>query len=212
MSCLPHELAVGVDLPIRAEVADHVPVQTGLVPAAELLEARAECEVHGAADLLVEEDVARESVDLVVQTKRRLAEDARPRVHVEERLDERVSVAGFGVDDATALEAQPNVLHPTPLEDRRKREANLAFRLRLERAREDLAVGHVQLAVGGEPIATGDIDAQVCVRPDDPQLRERLQLARTLVQLNGDPAPVCDGVLVSAYVARPVDEVLVLSE
>src|SRR6187431_2231253 len=108
MSRLPHELAVGVDLTIRAEVADHVPVQTGVVPAAELLEARAQCEVHRAADLLVEEDVACEAVDLVVQPERGFAEDARPFVHVEEGLKERVPVAGFGVDDATALEAQPN--------------------------------------------------------------------------------------------------------
>src|SRR6187401_92870 len=126
MSCLPHKLAVGVDLTIRAEVADHVPVQTGFVPAAELLEARAECEVHRAADLLVEEDVACEAVDLVVQPERRFAEDARSLVHVEERLEELVPVAGFRVDDATVLEAQPNVLHPAPLEDRREREPNVA--------------------------------------------------------------------------------------
>src|SRR5438034_6994584 len=160
MSRLPDELAVGVDLPIRAEVADHVPVQTGLVPAAELLEARAECEVHRAADLLVEEDVAREAVDLVVQPERSLTKNARPRVHVDERLEERVPVAGFGVDDPTTLEAQPNVLDAAPLEDRRKREANVAFGLRFDRARKDLPIGHVQLAVGGEPIATGEVDAQ----------------------------------------------------
>src|SRR5258705_1573120 len=105
MSCLPHELAVGVDLPIRAEVADHVPVQTGLVLAAQLLEARAECEMHGAAYLLVEEDVARETVDLVIKPEGRLAEDARARVHLEQRLEERVPASGFRVDDATALKA-----------------------------------------------------------------------------------------------------------
>src|SRR6476661_8022496 len=158
MSCLPHELTVGVDLAILAEVADHVPVQTGFVPAAELLEARAECEVHRAADLLVEENVACEAVDLVVQPERGFAEDARPLVHVEERLKERVPVAGLGVDDATALEAQANVLHPAPLEDGGKREANLALGLRLDRAREDLPVGHVQLPVSRKPIATPDVD------------------------------------------------------
>src|SRR3954462_7800375 len=60
----PDELAVRVDLPFRAEGADHVPVQAGLVAAAEPLEARPEREAHRPADLLVEEDVAREPVDL----------------------------------------------------------------------------------------------------------------------------------------------------
>src|SRR5258705_5264844 len=183
MSCLPHELAVGVALTIRVERAAQVTVQTGLLLAAQLLEARAECEMHGGAYLIVEEDVARETVDLVIKPEGRLAEDARARVHLEQRLEERVPVAGFRVDDATALEAQPNVLHPAPLEDRRKREANLAFRLRLDRAREDLTVGHVQLAVRGEPLATCDVDAQVGVRPDDPQLGEHVQLTRSLVQI-----------------------------
>ena len=46
--------------------------------AACLREAGAERKVHRPADLLVEQDVAREPVDLVVQAERDLAEDARP--------------------------------------------------------------------------------------------------------------------------------------
>src|SRR5438093_7838000 len=166
MSRLPDELAVGIDLPIRAEVADHVPVQTGLVPAAELLEAGAEREVHRAADLLVEQDVTREAVDLVVQAEGDLAEDARPRVHVEERLQELVPLARIGADDATTLEAQANVLHPAPLEDGREREANFAFGFGLDGARDDLSVGHVQLAVRCEPLAARDAEAQTGGAPD----------------------------------------------
>src|SRR2546426_9842909 len=137
---LPHELAVGVDLAIRAEVADHVPMQARLVAAAELLEAGPEREVHRAADLLVEQDVAREAVDLIVETEGGLTEDAGALVHVEERLQIVVPDPRLGLDDASVGEAQANVIPATPLEDRRERETDLAFGPGLDRAREDLAV------------------------------------------------------------------------
>src|SRR2546428_7824015 len=123
---LPHELAVGVDLAIRAEVADHVPMQARLVAAAELLEARPEREVHRAADLLVEQDVAREAVDLIVETEGGLTEDAVALVHVEERLQIVVPDPRLGLDDASVAEAQSTVLHPTPLEDGRYHQTALA--------------------------------------------------------------------------------------
>src|SRR5262245_62692147 len=74
---LPDELAVGVDLTLVAEVADHVPVEPRLVLPTRGPEAGTQREVHRAADLLVEEDVAREAVDLVVEAECDLAE--RPR-------------------------------------------------------------------------------------------------------------------------------------
>ena len=49
--------------------------------------------MHRAADLLVEEDVAGEAVDLVVQPERDLAEHARAFVHVEERTEVVVPAA-----------------------------------------------------------------------------------------------------------------------
>ena len=55
--------------------ADHVPVDLRRqVAAPGLDEAEPECEVHRAADLLVEEDVPGEPVDLVVQAEGDLAE------------------------------------------------------------------------------------------------------------------------------------------
>src|SRR6266702_4548986 len=102
-----------------------------------------------AADLLVEQDVAGEAVDLVVQPERDLAEDARPLVHSEQRLQVVVGRLRLRSDDATSLETQTDVFDRAPVEDRAEREPDLALRLRLDRAREDLAVRHVQPAIGG---------------------------------------------------------------
>src|SRR4051812_43653076 len=84
----PDELAVRVDLALLAQVAHEVPVQRGGVPAAELLERRANRDMHGAADLLVEERVVGKAVDLVVQPEGALAEPASALVHVQQRLEE----------------------------------------------------------------------------------------------------------------------------
>src|SRR5213083_2417087 len=107
---LPDELAVGVDLAVLAEVADHVPVQRRLVRAAELLERGAERNVHRPADLLVEERVAGEAVDLVVEAERDLAEPARAVVHRQQRVEELAAVPGFGADDAAGLEPEADVV------------------------------------------------------------------------------------------------------
>src|SRR5438034_10728741 len=103
--CLPDQLAVGVDLAVLAEVADHVPVQRRLVGAAEVLEGSAERDVHRPADLLVEERVAGEAVDLVVEPERDLAETASAVVEVEHRVEKRPALAGLGLHDPTLLEA-----------------------------------------------------------------------------------------------------------
>src|SRR3954453_21203353 len=137
---LPDELAVGVDLALLAQVADQVPVQARAVPAARLREPGAERDVDRAADLLVEEDVAREAVDLVVEPERALAEEARLGVHVEQRAQIITAARGLRGHDLAALEAQPDVVDGVPVEDRGKAEADLAFGAVLDRAREDLAV------------------------------------------------------------------------
>src|SRR5438270_2298988 len=107
---LPDELAVRVHLALLAKVADQIPVQARAVPAARLREPRAEREVDRAADLLVEEDVAREAVDLVVEAERALAEEPRLGVHVEQRLEVVAAPRGVRGDDLAALEAQPDVV------------------------------------------------------------------------------------------------------
>src|SRR2546423_3865092 len=125
---LPHELAVRIDLAFLAEVADHVPVQAGAVLAAGLREAGAERDVDRAADLLVEEDVPREAVDLVVEAERALPEEPRLGVHVQDRLEVLATACGLRRDDLAALEPQTDVLDGVAVEDRGKAEADLALR------------------------------------------------------------------------------------
>src|SRR5437870_13536855 len=107
---LPDQLAIGVDLAVLAQVADHVPVQRRLVGAAELLERGTERDVHRPADLLVEERVAGEAVDLVVEPERNLAEPARTVVEVEHRVEERRALASLGLHDPALLEAKPDAV------------------------------------------------------------------------------------------------------
>ena len=129
---LPDQLAVGVDLALGAQVADQVPVQLRVVQPAELREARAERDVDRAADLLVEEDVAREAVDLVVEPEGELAEHGGAGVHLEQRAEEVGAARGLGRDHAPALEPEPHVGDLAALEDAGEAEADLAARLRLD--------------------------------------------------------------------------------
>src|SRR5207342_1839941 len=175
---LPDQLPVGVHLAVATEVADHVPVEARRVLASGLGEAGAQREVHRPADLLVEEDVAGEAVDLVVQPERDLAEDAGSCVHVEQRLEVRVPARRLGCDDAPLLEAQADVLHLAAVVHGGERVADLPFRAGLDRAREDLAVGHVVAAVRGEPRAPRDLHPEVGVGALDPQLPRRGECRR----------------------------------
>src|ERR1700748_641303 len=91
----PDEIAVGVDLALLAQIADKVPVQRRLVLRAEVGEAGAEREVHGPADLLVEERVLREPVDLVVQSEGDLPEPTRASIHREQRVEVLAAARGL---------------------------------------------------------------------------------------------------------------------
>src|SRR5213080_4839195 len=92
------ELAVGVDLATRAQVADHVPVQRRAVRAAALRIGRPEREVHRAADLLVEEDVAGEDADRLVQAERELPDPPRALVDRDHLLEEVLAARGGRLD------------------------------------------------------------------------------------------------------------------
>src|SRR5581483_5220342 len=110
----PDQLAVGVDLAVAAKVADQVEMQRRAVQPAEVGEPHPERDVHRPADLLVEEDVARETVDLVVEAERDLADPARAFVHLEQRVEVAAAARGLGGDDAPALEPQAQVVYFAP--------------------------------------------------------------------------------------------------
>src|SRR5205823_6075610 len=142
------------------------------------------------ADLLVEKDVLREAVDLVVHPESDLSEPARARVQTEDRVEELAAARRFCRHHVAVLEAQPDVVDLSPLEERGEAEADLALGLRLDWARVDLAVGHVMVTVCGFPLAALDDETEVGVRPDDPQLARTAQLLRARREIGARRLPV----------------------
>src|SRR3954471_7699066 len=187
---LPDQLAVSVHLAFLTEVADQVEVKRGPVPAAQVLEAHSEGQVHRAADLLVEEDVAREAVDLIVEPERELAHAGCSFVHREERLEVRLSTGGLGFDDAALFEPKPDVVHLATVEHGRKGEPDRAVDACLHRAGVDLAVRDVLTPVSRAPGSAFDDDGEIGVLADDVELPNAAELAGPRLQLLPDPPPV----------------------
>ena len=102
--------------------------------------------------------------------------------------------------------------HLAPVEERRVAEADLALGDRLERARVDLAVGHVVAAVRGLPAPAFDADLEVGAGPDDAELANLGQRVGAGAQLRADAFPVRDRVARLFDVAGAEDEALVLVE
>src|SRR3954453_5328635 len=104
--------------------------------------------MDGPADLLVEQDLAGPGRDAVVGADAELAETAGTFVGVEHLDQEVLALLGRGVGDLAALEAKANSGDLAPGVARRQVEGDLALGRVLDRAREELAVRHVVLAVG----------------------------------------------------------------
>src|ERR671936_1136515 len=203
----PDELAVGIDLPFAAEVADQVEMERGAVPAAEILESHPECQVHRAADLLVEKDVPGEAVDFVVEAKGDLAHPSRALVHVEQCPQIGLSPGGLRGYDPAVLETEAHVVDLPPCVDRGEAEPERPVDAGLDRARVDLAVRDVVEPARRCPRPAFDGDRQVGVFADDPKLPHRSKLAGPGLKLLTDAAPVADRIVVE-NVAGAKDEVL----
>ena len=182
MPILLHDGSVELDARSgRTQVLDEIPVDTRLVDAAEIRVAVPERDVHGAVHLLVEERVLHVARDARVAADPELAEPARALVGVEHLQQELLVGGGGGVDDASAVEAEPDSGHLAAVVDGRKLgEADLSLGGVLEWASEELAAGQI----GTERIdfhrATLEGKAYIRLRPDDPHL------ARS-VEATGDP-------------------------
>src|SRR5919108_2898935 len=113
--------------------------------------------MDGAADLLVEEDVLREGRHRVVEAERELPDPARALVEPDHLLQEIRAAGRLGRDHLAALEPEANVVDLACAEDGRVRESDLALNARLDRRREDLAVGKVLLALRADPRAAADV-------------------------------------------------------
>src|SRR5919201_1329371 len=191
----PDGLAVGKDLPLPSKVADQVEVQRRAVLAAEISEAHPEREVHRPPDLLVEEDVPREAIDLVVEPEGNLADAPGAFVYAEQRLQIRVSPGRFGGDHAPALDPEPHVVHLAPAVDGREAEPDRAVDPRLDRARVDLSVGNVVKPAGRPPGTPFDGHRQVRVLADDAKLAHRSELDSAGLELLADQIEIAASIL-----------------
>src|SRR5690554_2118466 len=80
--------AVAVDLPTLPQVAEHVPVDAGLVGTARLGVPGAHGQVDGSADLLVEEHLPGEAPDLEIGADADLAQEASAFVRIQQRVEQ----------------------------------------------------------------------------------------------------------------------------
>jgi len=131
-------------------------VQRRAVAAAGGGVARAEREVDRADDLLVEEDIAGEAGHARIGAEGELAEPPRTVVHAEERLQQFVVPPGARLDHPPALETQAHIGHFLAAVDGGVGVADRPVGRILDRAGEDLAAGHVLVAVIADPGAPGD--------------------------------------------------------
>src|SRR4051812_27344363 len=156
---LEQRLAVGAEAAALAQVADHVPVDGRLVRAARLGIGAADREVHGPADLLVEEDRADRAVDPEVRADADLAEARGAGVGRERLAQVGVAAVGACADDLARAELELDPLDGHAARARGDGEADRALGGVLHGAREDLARGHVAAAVRVHPRAPGHAQA-----------------------------------------------------
>ena len=74
------------------------------------------------------------------------------------------------LDDLPAREDEADILHEPSLEAGREAEMELALKARLDRNREDLAVGKVLVTTARDPGAASDADGHVRAVRHDPEL------------------------------------------
>src|SRR5205814_10025220 len=125
---------------------------------------------HRAADLLVEQALAGSAGAPAVRAEPELAEAASALVRVQHLDQEVLALLGRCVHDLAGLEAEPHTGDLAAPVARREMEADLALGRVLDRTGEELAIGHVVLAVGGDEGPLGDPDPQVGAIPSDVDL------------------------------------------
>src|SRR3954468_18847227 len=158
---LQERLAVGAQPAAVAQVADQVPVHHRLVRAAGLGIGAPAREVDRAADLLVVEDRPDRAVDAEVRPDADLPEIPRAGVGVEGRLQVVVPPRSARDHHAALAQLELDLLHGHAARRGGQGEADAPLGGRLVRPREDLAAGHVALAVGVDPGAAGDAQREV---------------------------------------------------
>ena len=186
-------------------------MEAGLVGAAGLGVGGADGHVDGAADLLVEERVARVALDVVVRAEGELAQEARAGVHVEQRVEEVLALARRR---PTTLPASNSKRMPST-----SRPTWTAGKLKLMWPLAESSTGPVKTSPSGKFFVPS---ALIQVRPatlsvrsvpgrDDPQLALAAQQIDEALLALPDGAPGGDRVGF-VQLAGGVDEVLVLGQ
>src|SRR5918994_5618692 len=166
-----NDLAVALDAAAVAQVLDHVPVDGADVLAADGREAGTDGEVDRAVHLLVEERVLHVALDAGIAADPVLAEDPRALVTVELREERLLVARRRRLDDLAALVAHPDVLDQIRLLVRGVLdEADRALGRLLDRAVEDLAAGHVRVAVVDLALAPREAESEIGLGAHDPDV------------------------------------------
>ena len=145
--------------------------------------------MDGAADLLVEQHVPGAAVDAEVGADPELAEPARALIRVEQAHQVVLATLGACVDHLPRVEPQAGTHHLASAHHRRKVERDLTLDGVLDRGGEELAVRHVVLTVGGDELAPGDAEPDVCSRRGDMDLLVPLDPASEALPLLGCISP-----------------------
>ena len=153
-----------------------------------------EREVHRPADLLVEEDRPDRPVDAEVRADADLAQPPGALVGRERAVEVGLPALGARGDDLAVAELQLDPGDLDPGGRGRDAEAHVPVGRRLVRAGEDLAGGHVALAVGVDPPAALHADLQRRARRLDAQLRRLRHPRDERVLEPAQLAPGRDGV------------------
>src|SRR5260221_1762877 len=206
-----HHHAIDFEPAAEAEVADEVGVDGGFVYAARLGVAGADRQVDGAANLLVEQDLAGAAFGPVVVADPEPAEAGGAGVGVERFQQVLPAALGVGIDDHTGLEAQANAGDLAATYHRRQVEADLALDRVLDRAREELAVGHVVAAVAGDELAAGDAEPDVGPGRRHSYLLVAFDPLRQPLRLLRGPLPGAERIAVGGQ-ASAVVEVFVVGQ
>src|SRR4029453_10221071 len=186
-----HHLAVALNAAAVPQVLDHVPVDGADVLAADRLQPGADCEVDRPVHLLVEQRVLHVSLDSRIAADPVLPERPGAFVAVELR-EQRVLVGGCrSVHDLAALVAHPDALDEVGfLVGRVLEEADDPLGGLLDRAVEDLAAGHVRVAVVDLALAVLEAEAEIRLAAHDPYLFGSVEPVLDLLHLLALVIPV----------------------
>src|SRR5215831_15309422 len=163
------EFAVGIDLAF-VQIADHIPVQTGLVYTARFRKRHAQGHVHSPSDLLIKENFFGETFDPIVQTKSDFAQETCSLIHIEHSIQEVKATGSGRLDYLPIAEGQTHVFDFVAIVDSRKAETYSSVYGILDRTREDFSIGEVGITSATDPLTPTDAIGNIGIWCDDVKL------------------------------------------